>query len=71
MKVLIYFRIFLLGKMADDNLTSHVLMEKDIPGAALGDRDPGNLKVEELKFWINCRGDRAKGLKVKAQFIKW
>uniref|UniRef100_A0A6P8IVU1 Uncharacterized protein LOC116305611 n=1 Tax=Actinia tenebrosa TaxID=6105 RepID=A0A6P8IVU1_ACTTE len=46
------------------------LLETDIPGSSLGGRAPANLKVEELKFWLKCRGDPAKGLKTKAQLVK-
>ena len=28
------------------------------------------LKNEELKFWLWCRGDPAKGLKTKAELVK-
>ena len=28
------------------------------------------LKNEELKFWLRCRGDPAKGLKTKAELVK-
>ena len=46
------------------------LSEADIPGSSLGGRVPTNLKVQELKFWLKCRGDPAKGLKTKAQLVK-
>jgi len=32
------------------------LTEADIPGASLGKRPPGALKIAELKFWLHCRG---------------
>ena len=32
------------------------LTEDDIPGAALGARQPEELKVSELKRWLACRG---------------
>jgi len=47
-----------------------VLTENDIPGASLLGRKPEELKNEELKFWLKCRGDPAKGLKTKAQLVK-
>lgn len=46
------------------------LTEEDIPGAALLGRKPSELKNEELKFWLKCRGDPAKGLKTKAELVK-
>ena len=53
-------------EMCDSNLT-----EDDIPGASLLGRTPSELKNEELKFWLRCRGDPAKGLKTKAELVKW
>ena len=52
--------------------TAHVavLTEEDIPGASLHGRKPSELKNDELKFWLRCRGDRAKGLKTKAELVK-
>lgn len=46
------------------------LSENDIPGASLLGRKPEELKNDELKFWLKCRGDLAKGLKTKAQLVK-
>ena len=46
------------------------LTEEDIPGASLAGRLPSQLKIEELKFWLLCRGDSYKGLKTKAEFVK-
>ena len=50
--------------------SSCVLSEEDIPGASLNGRKPAELKNDDLKFWLKCRGDSAKGLKTKAQLIK-
>ena len=48
------------------------LREKDIPGASLNGRDPGELKVPELKRWLVCRGAPQKGKKVDlvARFVE-
>ena len=46
------------------------LLENDIPGASLCGRKPSELKNEELKFWLKCRDDPAKGLKTKAELVK-
>ena len=46
------------------------LEEQDIPGASVCGRKPSELKNEELKFWLKCRGDPAKGLKTKAELVK-
>jgi len=59
--------------MADMPTTSTnvaVLTEDDIPGASLSGRKPSELKNEELKFWLRCRGDPGKGLKTKAELVK-
>ena len=42
------------------------LSEDDIPGASLNGRKPSILKTDELRFWLKCRGDPAKGLKTKS-----
>ena len=46
------------------------LTEEDIPGSLLSGRKLSELKNEELKFWLRCRGDPAKGLKSKAELVK-
>ncbi len=46
------------------------LTEEDIPGASLAGKIPSELKIDELRFWLKCRGDSCKGLKTKAQFVK-
>ena len=47
-----------------------ILSEADIPGASLRGRKPSELKNEELKFWLRCRDDPAKGLKTKAELVR-
>ena len=47
------------------NRLSQSLTEEDIPGASLQGRNPTALKTDELCFWLKCRGDPAKGLKIK------
>ena len=37
------------------------LTEEDIPGAALAGKIPSELKMDELRFWLKCRGDSCKG----------
>ena len=44
-------------------ITSTKLLEKDIPGASLDGRDPGSLKVPELKRWLVCRSASTRGNK--------
>ena len=46
---------------------SQSLTEEDIPGASLQGRNPTALKTDELRFWLKCRGDPAKGLKTQAR----
>ena len=53
-----------------DPLGASLLEENDIPGVSLCGRNPSELKNEELKFWLKCRGDPAKGLKTKAELVK-
>jgi len=54
----------------NDNSSVLTLTENDIPGSSLCDRKPEELKNEELRFWLKCRGDSGKGLKTKAQLVK-
>ena len=39
------------------------LRESDIPGASLNGRKPEDLKVVELKRWLDCRAASTKGKK--------
>ena len=39
------------------------LKGEDIPGASLNGRDPGCLKVQELKRWLQCREASVRGKK--------
>ena len=49
-------------------MTSNIsLDEDDIPGAWLKGRNASELKNDELKFWLKCRGESGKGLKTKAE----
>jgi len=54
-----YFAV-LAEELSADNV---ILDEKDIPGAALGGRDPNSLKIPELKRWLTCRNASTKGKK--------
>ena len=56
--------------MDTSNSSQTKLSENDIPGASLLGRQPSVLKVDDLKFWLRCRGDPGKGLKTKAQLVK-
>ena len=48
------------------------LTEDDIPGAKLDVCLPAlqKLKVKDLKFWLQCRGNSCEGSKTKAQIIE-
>ena len=48
---------------------SVVFLESDIPGSSLKGRNPSELKNDELRFWLKCRDDPAKGLRTKAQHV--
>ena len=47
------------------------LQEADVPGASLQGRDPSELKVPELKRWLQCRAASTKGKKADliARFV--
>ena len=49
---------------------SSVLCENDVPGSSLDGRNPSQLKNDELRFWLKCRGDNGKGSLTKAQLVK-
>jgi len=49
----------------DDRLT-----ENDIPGSSLSGRRTSELKNDELRFWLKCWNDSAKGLRTIAQLGK-
>ena len=55
-------------KLATAVAAEVALTEDDIPGAALGARQPEELKVPELKRWLACRGASRTGL--KAQLVQ-
>ena len=48
---------------------SVVFLESDIPGSSLKGRNPSELKNDELRFWLKCRDDPAKGLRTKVQHV--
>ena len=51
-------------------MSASALTEDDIPGSSLAGREPASLKIEELRFWLRCRGDSLKGLKTKSLLVK-
>ena len=54
-----------------DWLNMSILLNKDdIPGSSLAGRNPAELKSEELRFWLKCRNDPAKGLLTNAQLVR-
>ena len=62
--------IVMSSNMADCDTVYRDLNENDIPGNSLEGRKPVELKNDELKFWLRCRGDPVKGLKTKAELAK-
>ena len=46
------------------------LSEEDVPGSSLNGRKPLQLKNNELRFLLKCRGDSCKGLSTKALLVK-
>ena len=47
----------------DSDDDSVFLREDDVPGASLGGRDVGALKIPELKRWLQCQRASTKGSK--------
>lgn len=45
------------------------LTPDDIDGATLGGRKPKDLRIPELKFWLQCRKIKTSRLKTKAEFV--
>ena len=54
--------------MSSSSVVKH-LCEEDVPGASLTGRDPGTLKIPELKRWLQCRGASIRGK--KADLVLW
>ena len=42
-----------------------VLTENDIPGASLNGKNPKDLKIPQLKRWLQCRNASVKGKKAE------
>ena len=61
--------IIIMAAIPSTSTNVSVLTEDDIPGASLAGRKPSELKNEELKFWLRCRGDPGKGLKTSYLWI--
>ena len=55
---------------ADQTVSASRLSEGDIPGASLQGRNPTTLTTDELRFWLKCRSDPAKGNKNKGTVSK-
>ena len=55
---------------ADTISSAVVLTENDIPGVSLEGRKPTEFKKADFLFWLRCRGDSCKGLKVKARLVE-
>ena len=60
-----------MAALSTTSLSASLLEENDIPGASLCGRKPSELKNDELKFWLKCRGDPAKGLKTEIAFFSF
>ena len=52
-----------VAKALDENDVMPLLTEKDIPGASLNGKKPSELKVVQLKRWLNCRDAPVSGKK--------
>ena len=65
---------FIIMKRAKDQFscfcfTTSVVDENDIPGSVLDMDKLSSYRVDELKFWLSCRGDSLKNLSTKAACI--
>lgn len=56
--------------MADKTPVNTVVDENDIPGSVLDMNKLSSYRVDELKFWLSCRGDSLKNLSTKAACIQ-
>ena len=50
-------------------LTADICRGGDIPGASL--KDPGTLKIPQLKRWLQCRKASTKGKNLQTTQIGW
>ena len=48
-----------------NNTLPTILTEDDVPGASLKGRKPEQLKNDELKRWLKCRGASVSGTRVQ------
>ncbi len=67
-----YFKLSATGPTmgsTDDESEPMQLTEDDIEGASLAGREPKQLTVQQLKFWLSCRGIKASKLKTKAEVV--
>ncbi|CAH3159157.1 unnamed protein product [Pocillopora meandrina] len=51
-------------------MAAHGSVSSRLSQRSLQGRNPTALKTDELRFWLKCRGNPAKGLKTKAQLSK-
>ncbi|XP_015760489.1 PREDICTED: uncharacterized protein LOC107339700 [Acropora digitifera] len=56
--------------MADKAPVNTVVDENDIPRSVLDMNKLSSYRVDELKFWLSCRGDSLKNLSTKAACIQ-
>ncbi|XP_044167820.1 uncharacterized protein LOC122951839 [Acropora millepora] len=56
--------------MADKTPVNTVFDENDIPGSVLDMNKLSSYRVDELKFWLSCRGDSLKNRSTKAACIQ-
>ena len=67
---------FIIMKRAEDQFscfyffTTSVVDENDIHGSVLDMDKLSSYRVDELKFWLSCRGDSLKNLSTKGACIQ-
>ena len=62
-----FYLILFLG--LDENSTCELLVD-DVPGSNLDLSKLNTYRVDQLKFWLSCRGDKLRKLPTKAACIQ-
>ena len=71
-----FIKSFIIMKRAKDQFSCFYFVmtsvddENDIPGSVLDTNKLSSYRVDELKFWLSCRGDTLKNLSTKAACIQ-
>ena len=63
-----FFNVFFLYQGGQNE--SRCLLSEDIPGSNLDLTRLSSYRVQQLKFWLSCRGDSLKNIPTKAACIQ-